>query len=38
VLNGSDHTIFGRLISGSETIRMIEELADFNQTKALMAQ
>ena len=33
VLNGSDHTIFGRLVSGRETVQMIEGMDSFKQAK-----
>jgi peptidyl-prolyl isomerase H (cyclophilin H) len=35
VLNGSDHTIFGRLVSGRETVQMIEGMDSFKQAKLL---
>ena len=37
VLNGSDHTIFGRLVSGRETVQMIEGMDSFKVAK-LMAE
>jgi len=35
-LNNSPHTIFGRLISGKETISQIEGIDDFKQIKKLV--
>lgn len=36
VLNGSSHTIFGRMISGKETLDMIEGSNDFKRHKAII--
>lgn len=33
ILDGSKHTIFGRLVSGKETINMIEGMDDFKKVK-----
>jgi cyclophilin family peptidyl-prolyl cis-trans isomerase len=35
-LDGSDHTIFGRLISGRETVNMIEGMDEFKRLKVLV--
>jgi cyclophilin family peptidyl-prolyl cis-trans isomerase len=35
-LNQTEHTIFGRLISGRETVQMIEGMDDFKRTKMLV--
>lgn len=35
-LNQSDHTIFGRLISGRETVQMIEGMDDFKRAKLMV--
>ena len=35
-LDGSDHTIFGRLVSGRETLNMIEGMDDFKRMKILV--
>ena len=37
VLDGSDHTVFGRLVSGRETINQIEGMDSFKRAK-LQAQ
>lgn len=34
VLNGSDHTIFGRLVSGTEVVKMVEGVDEFRKLKA----
>lgn len=36
VLNGSDHTIFGRLVSGRETINQIEGMDEFKKVKMMV--
>ena len=36
VLNGSDHTIIGRLISGRETLNMIEGMDEFKMIKSIV--
>lgn len=36
VMNGSNNTIFGRLVSGRETINMIEGMDDFKRIKAMV--
>ncbi|CDW84367.1 peptidyl-prolyl cis-trans [Stylonychia lemnae] len=35
-LNGSNHTVFGRMISGADTIGMIEGINEFRVTKSLI--
>lgn len=35
-LDGSDHTIFGRLVSGRETLNMIEGVDEFKKLKSLV--
>jgi cyclophilin family peptidyl-prolyl cis-trans isomerase len=35
-LDGSDHTIFGRLVSGRETLNMIEGMDEFKRMKMLV--
>lgn len=36
LLNGSNHTIFGRLVTGRETINMIEGMDDFKRIKSMV--